>query len=420
MEEQRNWAGNFKYSAARIHKPESMEQVQQLVARSNKVKVLGTRHSFNAIADTTEDHISLGNLNRVLELDRERRTVTVEGGIQYSDLCQYLHQNGYGLPNMASLPHISVAGACATATHGSGDENHILATSVREMEFVTAKGDVVHFSRDHSPELMGGAAVSLGGLGVVTKLTLDVIPAFQMRQDVYENLPLSNVKGHFEDITSSAYSVSLFTDWREETFNQVWLKHKLTEGISFEEKPEFFGATIATTKVNPVPGSEAVNCTEQLGVTGEWHERLPHFRMDFTPSSGEELQSEYIFPRQHAYDALSAVAQLGEEIAPHLHVSEVRTIAEDDLWMSSCYKQKSVAIHFTWKDDWDSVQKLLPKIEEQLSPFQARPHWGKLFTMEPKHLQGLYEKLPDFQQLLQHYDPQGKFRNKFLDKYIFG
>lgn len=419
MEVQRNWAGNYQYNATRFHIPETVEQVQQLVSRSNLVKVLGTRHSFNHIADTTEDLISLGKFNRVLKLDPEEQTVTVESGIKYSDLCQYLQRNGFGLENMASLPHISVAGACATATHGSGNKNRTLAASIRALEMVTGEGDVVHFSRDESHEHMDGVAVGLGGLGVVTKLTLDVVPTYQMRQDVYEHLSFSALKEHFEEISSSAYSVSLFTDWQEERFNQVWLKERITEGNTIQRNAEFFGATLATSNCHPVPGHGAEHCTEQMGIAGHWHERLPHFRMDFTPSSGQELQSEYIIPREHTYDALQAIAQLKGEIAPLLHISEIRTIAGDHLWMSPYYKQNSVGIHFTWKDNWEEVQKVLPKIEERLAPFHARPHWGKLFTMAPEHVKGLYEKLPDFQQLLGQYDPNGKFRNKFLNTYIY-
>jgi xylitol oxidase len=418
MDELRNWAGNYKYSTNHLHLPESVEQVQELVTRLSDLKVLGTRHSFNGIADSKENLISLQHLNKVLALDKECRTVTVEAGIKYGDLCEYLHQTGYAMHNLASLPHISVAGACATATHGSGDYNGSLATAVCALEIVNANGDKVVFSRDKDD--FNGVVVGLGGIGVVTKLTLDVIPEFNIRQDVYENLSLANLKEQFNDIFSSAYSVSLFTDWNKATFNQVWLKQRLTDENSFESKSEFYGATPAKTKLHPVPGHAAENCSEQMGICGSWHERLSHFRMDFTPSSGVELQSEYIVPRRFAYDALCAIDQISHYVSPLLLISEVRTVAEDYLWMSPFYKQQSVAIHFTWKDDWEAVQKVLPMIEEQLSPFNARPHWGKLFTMSPEKLQPLYEKLPDFQQLLRQYDPKGKFCNSFLNTYIFG
>ncbi|TVY11015.1 FAD-binding protein [Paenibacillus cremeus] len=422
MENHRNWAGNYKYSASELHVPETIGQVQELVARRGRIKVLGTRHSFNGIADCTESLISLQKLNRVIALDPTHNKVTVEGGIRYGELGQYLHRHGYALHNLASLPHITVAGAVATATHGSGDRNGNLSTAVQAMEIVQANGETVVFSREQDEEgIFAGTVVGLGGLGVVTKLTLDIVPASQMQQYVYDNLPLAELKEHFDAISSSAYSVSLFTDWKDSTINQVWRKHVITEGSAgVEPEQVFYGAALATERRHPVTGVTAENCSEQLGIPGPSHERLPHFRMDFMPSAGEELQSEYFVPRSAAFEALSALSELSEQISPLLHVSEVRTIAADELWMSPCYQQDSVGIHFTWKANWEAVQQVLPLIEEKLAPFQARPHWAKLFTMPYSRLQSLYEKLPEFQQLLLRYDPEGKFRNDYLNRYIMG
>jgi xylitol oxidase len=288
------------------------------------------------------------------------------------------------------------------------------------MELVTADGEVVVVSRERNGEQFQGMVVGLGGLGVVTKLTLDILPTFDMRQDVYENLPLAHLEDNFEAITTSGYSVSLFSDWRSAKFNQVWIKRHVTDGAAFEVEPEFFGATRATNQHHPIPGLSPEHCTEQMGIHGPWHERLPHFRMNFTPSSGEELQTEYLVPRQHAFAAFQAIDQLREHIAPLLQMSEIRTIAADDLWMSPCYQQACVGIHFTWIKNWHAVKSLLPMIEEQLARFDVRPHWSKLFTIAPTQMPKLYAKLPDFQDLLRTYDPQGKFRNTFLDTYIFG
>ena len=415
-----NWAGNYIYRAAEIHQPKTVEQIQELVRQARKVKPLGTRHSFNDIADSPGDLISLEHFDQIVALDRERRTVTVEAGVRYGQLARWLHEEGYALHNLASLPHISVAGACATATHGSGDRNGNLATVVSAMEFVTGNGDLVALSREQDLEQLEGAIVGLGGIGMVTKVTLDVSPTFQMQQDVYEKLPVKELEKHYDELTSDVYSVSLFTDWRSSTINQVWLKRLVPDGISIEAEPELFGARLATNHLHPIASISAENCTEQMGVCGPWFERLPHFRMDFTPSSGEELQTEYFVPRQHIFAALRSIDRLSEYIAPLLLISEIRTIAADNLWMSPCYKRDSVAIHFTWKQDWEGVRNVLPRIEAALAPFQARPHWAKLFTMSHTQLQSLYEKLPDFQRLLQHYDPQGKFRNEFLDRHIFG
>lgn len=418
MEHNRNWAGNYRYSASELHIPESVEQVQQLVARSSRIRALGTRHSFNGIADCAGSLISLQKLNRVIALDRTNSRVTVEAGVRYGELCRYLHSHGYALHNLASLPHITVVGACATATHGSGDRNGNLATAVHSLEVVQADGEKVEFSREQRDGLVAGAIVGLGGLGVVTSLTLNVVPAFRISQYVYENLPLAHLREQVDDIFSSAYSVSLFTDWKQASFNQVWVKRIAAEQADVRPEPEFFGATQAAEPRHPVPGHTPENCSEQLGIPGAWYERLPHFRMEFTPSAGEELQSEYFVSRQDAYPALCAIEGLRERIAPLLHISEVRTIAEDDLWMSPCYKRDSVAIHFTWKADWAGVREILPIIEKRLEPFQARPHWGKLFAMPPARLQSLYERLPDFQRLLLRCDPPGKFRNAFLNEYV--
>jgi xylitol oxidase len=414
-----NWAGNLEYSTDNLHASDSLEDVRAFVKREKKLKVLGTRHCFNNIADSQDNLLSLKAMDKVIALDAAARNVTVAAGITYGQLSPYLHEKGFALHNLASLPHISVAGACTTATHGSGEKNGNLATAVRGLELVNAAGDMVQLSRDRDGRTMSGAVVGLGALGVITRITLDVQPKFMMRQYVYEDLPLSSLKDHFDAIEASAYSVSLFTDWQKQRLNEVWLKSRMEPGQAFDAQPEFFGAKRATKNLHPIAELSAENCTEQMGVPGPWYERLPHFRMGFTPSAGKELQSEYFVPRKHAVEAILAVEHLRDQITPHLMISEIRTIAADELWMSPAYKRDSVAIHFTWKQDWLAVSRVLPVIERELEPFQARPHWGKLFTMSPAVLKSRYERLPEFVGLSRKYDPQGKFRNAFLEKNLF-
>ncbi|MFL6351129.1 MAG: FAD-binding protein [Bryobacteraceae bacterium] len=415
----KNWAGNYQYSSARLHLPKSVAEVQKIVKNCSKLKALGTRHSFNGIADSTANQISLTNFEDMV-LDRKSRTVSVGAGVRYGQLAPYLYNNGYALHNLASLPHTSVAGACATATHGSGNKNGNLATAVSAMDMVTADGEVVTLSRERDSERFEGAVVGLGGLGVVTKLRLDLHPKFDVRQVVYENLSLAKLEGHLDEIFASGYSVSLFTDWQNHQATQVWIKSRVDQRSSAALKPDFFGAKLARTKLHPIAGHSAENCTEQMGVPGPWYERLPHFRMNFTPSSGNELQSEYFVPPDKAYEAILAVERLRDHVTPHLLISELRTVDADNLWMSPCYQRPSLTIHFTWKPEWPAVKQVLPMIEEQLAPFNARPHWAKLFTMTPSRLQRLYEKLPDYRELLAHYDRSGKFRNEFLNTNIYG
>jgi alditol oxidase len=415
----KNWAGNIEYSTDRLYSANSLEQVRSYVKKQSQLKVLGTRHCFNNIADSTQNFLSLRSMDDVVALDAAGRTVTVAGGMTYGQLCPYLQSKGFALHNLASLPHISVAGACSTATHGSGEKNGNLATAVSALEFVTAGGDVVTLSRQRDGETFRGAVVGLGALGVITKVTLDIQPTFTMRQYVYQDLPLAAVKDHFDAIEASAYSVSLFTDWQNERFNEVWIKSREDAGQAFNATPEFYRAKLATKNLHPIAELSAENCTEQMGVPGPWFERLPHFRMGFTPSAGKELQSEYFVPRRNAVEAILAVERLRDQVGPHLLISEIRAIAADNLWMSPCYEQPCVTIHFTWKQDWAAVRKLLPMIEKELAPFKARPHWGKLFTTSPRELKAIYTRLPDFIQLSRKYDPQGKFRNEFLNTNIF-
>jgi len=408
-----NWSGNVTYGTDHVEEASTLEQIRSLINSNNKLKVLGSRHCFNTIADSRHHLISLRQM-RAITLDSEAKTVTVEAGVTYGQLGPYLDQKGFALHNLASLPHISVAGACTTATHGSGETNGNLATAVSGIEFLNAAGDLVKLSRADG-EAFNGAVVGLGALGVITRVTLKVEPTYNVRQYVYQDLPLAQMKKHFDAIQASGYSVSLFTDWQNGNIREVWVKTR----EPFAAPENFFGARLATRDVHPISELSPENCTQQMGVPGPWYDRLPHFKMGFTPSAGKELQSEYLVPRRNAVDAILAVERLRNQITPHLLISEIRSIAADDLWMSTAYRQPSIAIHFTWKPDWPAVKATLPVIERELSPYAARPHWGKLFTLEPSRLQTRYERLSDFRQLSLKYDPRGKFRNAFLESNIF-
>ena len=410
-----NWSGNLTYGTDRVTEAASLDQIRSFVKSRPKFKVLGTRHCFNSIADSRDAFLSLKPMHEAVAIDPKARTVTIEAGISYGQLCPYLESKGFALHNLASLPHISVAGACSTATHGSGEGNGNLATAVSALEFITPEGDVVKLSRAANGEDFRAAVVGLGALGVITRITLDVQPTYTMRQWVYENLPFAQMRDHFDAIQASGYSVSLFTDWREPRVNELWIKCRKP----FAAPAEFYGAKLATRNLHPIAELSAENCTEQLGKPGPWYDRLPHFKMGFTPSAGKELQSEYFVPRQNAIDAIMAVARLRDQVSPHLMITEIRTVAADDLWMSTAYRRPSVTIHFTWKQDWPAVRRVLPLIEKELSPYQPRPHWGKLFTLPPADLRSRYAKLNDFVRLASKYDPHGKLRNDFLKTNIF-
>lgn len=415
----KNWSGNLTYSTASVQYPGSVDAVKQLVKQHSKLKALGTRHCFNTIADSKDDLVCSKEMNKVISLDTAAHTVTVESGVKYGELAPYLHQHGWALHNLASLPHISVGGSITTATHGSGVKNGNLSSAVTGLEVVIADGSIVHFSKATDPEKLNAVVVGLGAIGFITRVTLQIEPTYMMRQRVFLKLPMAQLKANFEKIVSAGYSVSLFTDWQSDTINEVWIKSRV-DTEKDHNQPEFYGAKAATKNLHPIFDHPAESCTEQMGVPGPWYERLPHFKMGFTPSSGKELQSEYFVAAQHAVEAIEAVSRLGKQIGPHLFITEIRTIAADNLWMSTAHKQTSVTIHFTWKPETEAVLKLLPLIEKELAPFNPRPHWGKIFTLDPKVLQSRYEKLADFKKTVAEYDPKEKFRNGFLEHNIYG
>ena len=414
-----NWAGNLRYHADHMFAPRSVEEVQEVVKKCSTLRALGSRHSFNTIADSLTNQISLQHLDS-MEVDARAHTVTVGAGVRYGTLAPWLDAKGFAVHNLASLPHITVAGAISTATHGSGVKNGNLSTAVSGLEIVTAAGDVVTRTRAANTADFPGLVVRLGTMGVITKVTLDVLPRFDMAQLVYRNLSMDQLEHNLETIFASGYSVSLFTDWQNNRIAQVWIKDRLTPGQKLDIPKEFYGATAATKNMHPIEANSAENCTEQMGVPGPWYERMPHFKMNFTPSNGAELQTEYFVPRSRGYEAIRAVEQLKDKITPHLLITELRAIAADDLWMSMAYKRDSMAIHFTWKQQIPEVMALLPQIEGKLAPFDARPHWAKLFTVPPATLKARYPKHNAFAELVNRDDPKGKFRNQFVNHNIFG
>lgn len=417
-ERARNWAGNVEFSAARLHRPRSVAELQELVSTSMQVRALGTGHSFSRIADSPGALVSLAGLPPVIAVRPGAQAVTVGAGVRYGELAEHLHTFGLALPNLASLPHVSVAGACATATHGSGDACGNLATAVSSMEIVGADGELSVVGRNADSERFLGTVVGLGGLGITTRLTLDVVPAFDLRQYVYTDLPADVLRSCFNEIFASAYSVSVFTDWQGSLHNQVWLKCRSDESDRWQPERRWMGARLAEVPMHPISGMPPDCCTQQLGVPGPWFERLPHFRPDFTPSTGNELQSEYLVSRELTAEALDAITDLHALIAPVLAISEIRTVAADALWLSPSYQRPTVGLHFTWINEPRAVAPVIAAIEERLAPLGARPHWAKLFRTPAQTVRQLYERYADFGKLLSQHDPAGKFRNEFIDHYF--
>jgi len=413
-----SWSGTVDYGPGPLHAPRSVAELQVLVARSPRIRALGTRHSFSTVAASDAELVTLEHLPATIEIDSAAGTVRVGAGVRYGELALAVWEAGFALSNMGSLPHISVGGASATGTHGSGNTNTSMASSVRAIELITAEGDLISLSRQQDPDVFAGAVLALGALGIVTHLTVDLEPAFSVSQSVYTDFPAEQLTGPaLEKILAGAYSVSLFHRWQGH-IAQAWMKQKV--GADETLPDAWLGAKRSLDAVHPLPGMPADFCTDQSGEAGPFHERLPHFRMEFTPSNGEEIQSEYFVAREHVAEALAAVMPLGERIRPLLHASEVRTVAADELWLSPAYRRDSACVHFTWKQLPGRVEALLPEIEERLVPFSPRPHWGKVFTLDPETVRAQYPRLPDFLALRDRLDPGRKFANAYLERLLGG
>ena len=401
-----NWSKNVDFNDRAYLQPESLAELQKLVRTNQKIRARGTAHCFNEIANTSSYAINLSQMPKAMTVDPAKKSVLVAAGVTYGELAPILHAQGWALSNMASLPHISIAGSISTGTHGSGIKNQNLANQVLSLDLVTAEGKLRRIDRTNPA--FNALVVGLGLGGIVYQYELKIERTYEIRQVIYPEIPLDVLQRNFDQIMGTAYSVSYFTDWSSAQVGNLWCKFRDNEVI-----PESVGgSTKADKKYHPIPSVDPVACTEQLGVAGDWHDRLSHFKLEFTPSVGEEIQSEFFIDRKDASAAIEAVVQLGAEITPLLWITELRTIAADNLWLSGAFERDTLAIHFTWKKT-DAIYPVIEKVEAALRPFNYRPHWGKVFTADAQYLKSVYPKLGEFKALIEALDPTCKFENSF-------
>ena len=406
-----NWSGTVTFRDSNSFAPVTTAELAEIVATNPKVRARGSAHCFNAIADTDCVSVTFENLSKELVIDKEKQIVTVSAGIKYGELAVELEKRGWALHNMASLPHISVAGAIATATHGSGVGNGNLATAVRGLEIVLPDGSIKKITSENSD--FAGYVVGLGLVGIVAKVDLAIEPTFNIEQTVYRGLSRETYGANLDEIMSLAYSVSYFTTWAAAGGGEVWAKFR-----SASIAPDhLFEAYPATSNRHPLPGLNPEPCTEQMAVSGPWHLRLPHFKMEFTPSAGDEIQSEFFVDRKDAPAAIAALEKIAPQINEILWVTEIRAIAADGLWMSPHFQRDSIGIHFTWKKV-DAVYEFVKVVEAVLAPFKYRPHLGKVYSASPEYIRSVMPKMDEFVRLVKEIDPTNKFGNEMTDKML--
>ncbi|MBI1377317.1 MAG: FAD-binding protein [Frankiales bacterium] len=400
-----NWAHNHAYAHERWAEPADVDELAGLVTSATRVRAVGSRHSFNELCDSDDLVVDLARLRQPPAVDPERRVVTVSPGVRFGDVARAVAEHGLALRNLGSLPHISVVGATATGTHGSGIANPVLATAVSRVRLVRADGSTSEHRRGDAG--FPATVLSLGAAGIAVDMDLDLVPEFWIRQ-TREPVSLPDLLDDAEHILSEGYSVSIFTRWAATEQSEVLRKTAVDPGSP-----------------GPLPAASVPSLLlgdgDNLTPTDEpllWHDGLPHFRLDHQPSFGAEIQSEWFVPRERTAASLHAVAQLAPELAPHLLVSEIRSIAADELWLSPAQGRDSTCLHFTWKQHPEAVARLVRQVGTLLEPHSARPHWGKVFTADQPDWASLYPHLPDFVHVVEELDPAGTFRNRFLNQVL--
>ncbi|KAI1700234.1 d-arabinono-1,4-lactone oxidase domain-containing protein [Ditylenchus destructor] len=360
-----NWGNNFRFSTQNIQYPTSVEEVQQIVRNANKLRVVGTRHSFSKIADSPNTMLSTLALKNIIGFDPTVPSITVQAGITYTDLNPFLPNYGPNDPELKAI------------------------------------------------------AVGLGAFGVITQVELEVEPTFNLTNYVFVNMPEQDIYDHFDEIENLGYSVQLFTDFSTPgVWDQVWVWVRSDENSNVGNMQNLYGATRTHEQVTAIEALPPTYLMEQ-GKEQPWYYGLVDYHLGLSGFDGAEIQSEYFMPYENAIPAIQAVSNFSDLIAPRVYTMLIRTIKGDDLWMSESFNETTVAIHFTWKPNMTAVMEVLPQIEQALLPYGARPHWGKVFAQGPETYLHRYPKLNQWKQLAETLDPTHKFRNKFLEDTVF-
>lgn len=403
-----NWGGNLQFRQEALAQPETLAELATLI-RDNQVRPAGTLHSFSPIATGEGIMLSAAGLKVAPAIDPASKTARVGAASRYGDIALALEAQGLALRNMGSLPHISLAGASATGTHGSGDGNQILSASLISFSFLNHKGELITLRR--GDDLFEPCRLGLGAHGLWVEAELSVVESYQMRQDIYRDIPWAYFLEDPARLSAAGYSVSLFGKWGSDTIDQAWVKSRVSDGTP---PAEIAGIRAATESLKELAPGVGDNLTEQAGRPGPWLHRLPHFRLDATPSAGDEIQTEYFFTRDQIVGAIEVVHSLAHEVNPVLIITEIRSIAQDDAWLSPMRRGDSIALHFTFKNDVPAVTRVVEKLEAALAPFNPIPHWGKVNGFTGEQLAAVHPKLAEARTVFDELDPEGKFSSPYL------
>jgi L-gulonolactone oxidase len=428
----RNWGRNQSCSPAAIEEPESELEVVEAVGRARAagqaVKVVGAGHSFSDIACTDGRLLRLDRLDRIVSMDRETGSVTVEGGIPLWKLNEELAQRGLALSNLGDIDRQSISGAVSTATHGGGARFGGLATFVTGLELVTAAGEVVQCSAEVEPELFACARVSLGALGVITKVTLQCEPAFRLHaverpctvEELVRDLDeIADANEHidcywFPHTDVATVKVANRTDapvraWRgwKRYRNEVLLPNHV------------YAARCAVGRMRP--GRIPANMQRVAAGIGRSQQTDVSHRILCSRRLVRFVEMEYAVPRSELTQLLLQVRDLIETEGLRVDFPvEVRVAAADDIPLSTAHGRATgyLAVHLSAGTPRPRIERYFRGVEGLMLDAGGRPHWGKLHFQDAAGLSPRYPDWDRFRRVRTRVDPDGRFRNRYLDRVL--
>lgn len=423
-----NWAGNQSCAPTSIRRPTSEAELVAIVKEAanngTRVKCVGAGHSFTPIACTDGVLVDLSGYGRILSHDPGARTVTMQAGITLSTLCDELDQRGLALENMGDIGYQSIAGAAATATHGTGWHFGNISSRIVGMRLIAGDGSIVDATSDENPEVLAAARVGVGALGIVSTVTLQAVKAFRLHA-IEEPMRLDDLLSDFDGYMSSADHVEFY--WVPHTSWALTKRNRRTDEPAMPRSKAKaviddllitnvgFGALcrVGRRRPNLIP-----RLAKMLPSTGRLEYTDRSDRVFTSPRRVKFYEMEYAIPRDAIPEALNRVRRLVDEAGIQLSFPvEVRVVSPDDIPLSTAHGRATgyIAIHVYQGTPYDTY---FQGVERIMDSYHGRPHWGKMHFQGHETLAQRYPKWDEFQAVRRRLDPEGRFTNQYLERVL--
>lgn len=417
----KNWAGNVSNIVKCYVQPETEAELIEIIKSSDSIKVVGTAHSWSPIHQSQHTILNLDLYNKILLTDKIQHIIKVQAGIKIWQLNEYLDKQGLALKNLGSIDQQSIAGAISTGTHGTGIAFQVLASQIIEFSLIKADGEKINIHKEKNKELFNATIINLGALGIISEITLQVCPSFNLHEytttlpfdEVIENLDKHlEENNHFklwwlpptDDIVVFRFNKT------EKAINDTKIRQFLQDKILSVYIYRFF---VWIAKLIP-PFAKFLNKLLTLNMKGPIDRIQKSYKVHIVPEPPLHRETEWTFELSKAKEILKAYKKFITENKYNLNfIQEIRFTKADDFWLSACYKRDSIwlGLYAYEHENWD---KALQEYEDFAKKYDGRPHWGKEFSRDKNYIKQQYAKYDDFKEIKQAFDPSGKFSNAYL------